>query len=1709
MPAINVARTDTFETQRQKINQIGDQIFNISQGGSDLATGNLKLGDGTRIAPSLAFTTDASLGIYKTTDSEFGYVYNGKELLNIGIEGINLFKNLNLQRRFLYTEGLTTLNPGQNYDPGSYSSILLNGGTGNDASLDITVTEFVGTITNSGVGYFPGEYQGVVLTGGSGSGATVSFDVDGIEGNITNAGSGYIPGSYSNIPLAGGSGNGATADLEILGSSELTGTITNSGSGYTNGSYQLVGFFNTPTTTFVVTTTSNPGTPPPDNVYVIDGNVQQVLSLEKGNTYRFDTSDASMVGHPLVFDFGGNALPGAEFVTRQSSAQLGTPGSFIDLIIKPNASFSTIQYRCSVHSGMGASINITTGTTGSYGSGANANITVSGGSVSIDSWGTAGNGYQNGDVLTIDTLGGTGSGFSFTVSGIAYTGVIDTFTIVESGSGYVNGDILGINNADVGGSGSNFAFTINNNPGRIDEVIFFSKGIGYQTNDVLELPKSTSRSSVTLRGRVQGVSTTLSISSATITIADTDGIIAGMQVTADLNQPGQVAQGTTVQSVDSSTQITLSANPTSDGSALLTFQSPGSLTGITVSSTTGISNGYRVFVSSGSGVLDSNTVISGVNEQTNEIIISPQPIKAGVVDLLITPPFGDPTVDFQYVVGNLGVVSDYSISYGGSGYIIGDNLSVNPSDLTQPEEIDVISREVVEISFSNTISSGVFSVGDTIRNRDGEIESFSTGNTTSIPAAAGNSYTGISASGGNGTGATFNAIRDQQGGISFTINSPGYFYQDSDVLTIQGSDIGGASPTDNVQITVSSASSSPSREVYKVNLDGSNNLSSLIVQSSSEELLVSGDQIYLDGTTTLYELDSNGSSGFRFFFVIDGGPQITPDLTFYVGNSYQFNLTSSSLSGITFLLSKFRDGIWDPSYIQNISTTLSTSSKQITVSSTAGIEEGMIVSQAQNPGDTGNISPSSFVESVDGPTTLTLSEFPDTDGTATLNFRGQEYSDGVEKESTTLTVKITENTPTLYYYSSTYQNMGGSDNVEASITIDPNNPKVFGSGFLVEASEINISDNINGNTETGVFECVTLNSETANVTEAIVTGSLTSPAISTTTLTTTTISATPQLTVNSPTTRFSGNVNIGTNIQISQSNGNITTSGILKTTGSFNVNDHITISDNIIGSTPTNDIVLSPATGQLTEIISNKALIIPVGDNLERPAFTPGNGDGAIRFNTETSQYEGYNSSTTSWSSLGGVRDIDGNTYILAELTAGANDNTLWFYNDGLNTLRLDREFLDFRNTKKISSGRLGLPSFTLWTANTPVLIGQFIKYRNNLYEVTGSGTTATVGNEPVHVSGALNNGTAQLTWYSSAVSPLTFTEIEELRVAPNKDAALVVNGGLKLGGTTSEDWNTISTLVEDLTIAPNPGKKVVIKSYTHLAIPAGNNNQKNTASAVPGSIRFNTEIQQFEGYSGTNWSSLGGVRDVDGNTYIIPETAPAANENILYFYNDNLNTMQLTRTSLDFTNIDTITTSGLSNLSIDTPLVTLNSNDTTIDNRDVDRTFISTSKQFLDLGLSSGLVVDPVLRLDDQGDVYLNTTFGSGTFNGVKVLDGQLKEFELADYAIRTTTFQLAKGGAETGSFVLYDSGSRKGCKVTVVSKSSSGKRSMTEYSVIDNGTDIFHNEFGSLNTSLDQYSASFDFNAINETRISLTLSNDHANGDIITFTILVQVIK
>lgn len=79
--------------------------------------------------------------------------------------------------------------------------------------------------------------------------------------------------------------------------------------------------------------------------------------------------------------------------------------------------------------------------------------------------------------------------------------------------------------------------------------------------------------------------------------------------------------------------------------------------------------------------------------------------------------------------------------------------------------------------------------------------------------------------------------------------------------------------------------------------------------------------------------------------------------------------------------------------------------------------------------------------------------------------------------------------------------------------------------------------------------------------------------------------------------------------------------------------------------------------------------------------------------------------------------------------------------------------------------------------------------------------------------------------------------------------------------------------------------EQVIINSVQTLQIPVGNTLDRPTA--VTGQIRFNTDTTVFEGYDGIAWGSLGGVKDVDQNTFIRPETSPGANNNELEFFTD------------------------------------------------------------------------------------------------------------------------------------------------------------------------------------------------------------------------------
>ena len=172
--------------------------------------------------------------------------------------------------------------------------------------------------------------------------------------------------------------------------------------------------------------------------------------------------------------------------------------------------------------------------------------------------------------------------------------------------------------------------------------------------------------------------------------------------------------------------------------------------------------------------------------------------------------------------------------------------------------------------------------------------------------------------------------------------------------------------------------------------------------------------------------------------------------------------------------------------------------------------------------------------------------------------------------------------------------------------------------------------------------------------------------------------------------------------------GDLTVNGILTVTdvdsiGTITANTfstgNILVDDNFITTTTTNsDLELRAAgtgsividtfsinnstissTGDITIQSGSEAVIIDATGSLKLPAGNtsqrPTGVAGQIRFNSELARFEGFNG--TNWINLKGVEDLDGDTRVTAELTEGANDDKIRFYNANTLTVDIDQNRLN------------------------------------------------------------------------------------------------------------------------------------------------------------------------------------------------------------------------------------------------------------------------------------------------------------------------------------------------------------------------------------------------------------------------------------------------
>jgi hypothetical protein len=329
----------------------GDTIENLGTNGIEFGS-KLELLDGSSQQPSLTFIADNEIGLFRDTDYvEYNVDTNGDEILSQPI-GSPLGFSFNGSRKLQVGRILSSLSDL------SFSSSTISGST----------------VVSFGTNY-PGGQHSLPLIGGSGSGATANLSVLPFIGTITNAGSGYNPGTTQSesIVASTGNGSGGLVDVEIYG---IDGGSISGGSGYTDYEYGSVPL------------QGGNGTDAQATLLVSGGQVVTVTIEVHGTGY----------------------LQGDILSVNNSDLQYVNP--------------VTQQLQVSGGSGFSYTLTQLPGSVKSF-------------TPNINPW--DGFGYEINDVLTFTDTSGSGSGFSYTISQI---GIPQEASIGLTGDGYNVGDRL-------------------------------------------------------------------------------------------------------------------------------------------------------------------------------------------------------------------------------------------------------------------------------------------------------------------------------------------------------------------------------------------------------------------------------------------------------------------------------------------------------------------------------------------------------------------------------------------------------------------------------------------------------------------------------------------------------------------------------------------------------------------------------------------------------------------------------------------------------------------------------------------------------------------------------------------------------------------------------------------------------------------------------------------------------------------------------------------------------------------------------------------------------------------------------------------------------------------------------------------------------------------------------------------------------------------
>jgi hypothetical protein len=252
--------------------------------------------------------------------------------------------------------------------------------------------------------------------------------------------------------------------------------------------------------------------------------------------------------------------------------------------------------------------------------------------------------------------------------------------------------------------------------------------------------------------------------------------------------------------------------------------------------------------------------------------------------------------------------------------------------------------------------------------------------------------------------------------------------------------------------------------------------------------------------------------------------------------------------------------------------------------------------------------------------------------------------------------------------------------------------------------------------------------------------------------------------------------------------------------------DNLDLNGNTISSTDANgNIVFDPNGTGYVSILGTNGVVIPVGTTGQRaPAI-----QGAIRYNTDTSAFEGYSGST--WGSLGGVKSVDGLTYISAESAPGSSNDTLSFVTDGTERMSLDTDSLDIAASILTTNINSTLTSTS--TATGALVVDGGVGIAENL-NVGGVINVDNLRLDTNTLSSTNSNGNIVIAPNGTGIVQI---DANIVRIGDiNADATITSNGSGDLILNTNSGTNSSSITIADntngdISITPNGTGKTII----------------------------------------------------------------------------------------------------------------------------------------------------------------------------------------------------------------------------------------------------------------------------------------------------------